>query len=157
MVELKGELLERMAEAVHDSYRRGLPKGSRPPFAGMSYAELPEEVKEQNRAAVRDIPAKLAAVGLTIVPLEGERKPLELSGEQIELLAEREHARWMKAKEAAGWRLAAERDDERKLHPAMVPWAELPESERDKDRQQVRNLGKLLAQVGYTAAPAKGG
>lgn len=46
---------------------------------------------------------------------------------------EREHDSWMRAYEAMGWRYGAVRDVVAKTHPDMVPFADLPKAERDKD------------------------
>jgi hypothetical protein len=36
-----------------------------------------------------------------------------------------------------------------RLHPDLVPWEELSESDRDKDRDVFRGLPGMLALVGY--------
>jgi hypothetical protein len=50
-----------------------------------------------------------------------------------ELDARAEHARWMNAKIADGWRWGAVRDDALKLHPSIRPFGELPPGEQLKD------------------------
>ena len=40
------------------------------------------------------------------------------------------------------------RDDGAKVHPCLVSWDELPESEKDKDRDAVRNIPVVLAAAG---------
>ena len=44
------------------------------------------------------------------------------------------HARWKAEKEAEGWTWGPERDDERKQHPNLRPYRELPEAQRELDR-----------------------
>lgn len=44
------------------------------------------------------------------------------------------HAEWCRNKAAAGWRRGEFKDAELKIHPCLVPYGELPESERVKDR-----------------------
>ncbi len=46
---------------------------------------------------------------------------------------EREHESWMQAYLDMGWQYGEVRDPEKKTHPDMVPFSELPESERQKD------------------------
>ena len=41
-----------------------------------------------------------------------------------------------------------------KRHPLLVPWDELPESEREKDRDAFRNLPQMLGLVGYELGAA---
>ena len=59
------------------------------------------------------------------------------------------HARWVRAMAALGWTWGPERDPERKRHPNMIPFWDLPPDERDKDEQFAalatsRALGRSL-------------
>jgi hypothetical protein len=44
-----------------------------------------------------------------------------------------QHDAWAADKRAAGWTYGAVRDDAARTHPALVPYDQLPESERRKD------------------------
>ena len=55
----------------------------------------------------------------------------------------------MDERRADGWTLGA-RDDKARTHPSLVPWDELPESEKEKDRDVVRAIPDLLAAAGLT-------
>jgi hypothetical protein len=44
-----------------------------------------------------------------------------------------QHEAWRQAKAADGWVYGEEKDAEKKTHPCMVPYAELPEFQRRKD------------------------
>lgn len=46
---------------------------------------------------------------------------------------EEAHNSWMDSYTKMGWKYGPERDPEKKLHPDMVPYEELPKDERDKD------------------------
>jgi len=48
--------------------------------------------------------------------------------------AEELHAHWCRRKAARGWRRGEFKSEEAKTHPGLVPFADLPESERVKDR-----------------------
>ena len=52
----------------------------------------------------------------------------------LERLAERTHEAWAARRLAEGWRWGPERSDARKEHPCLVPYAQLPEAEKDYDR-----------------------
>lgn len=43
------------------------------------------------------------------------------------------HESWMAQKEAGGWAYGPEKDPERKLHPCMVPFEDLPREQQAKD------------------------
>jgi hypothetical protein len=42
------------------------------------------------------------------------------------------HGNWLASREQRGWQHGQTRDEMKRLHPAMVPWAEVPERERLK-------------------------
>ena len=44
-----------------------------------------------------------------------------------------QHEAWLAEKEAAGWRYGPVKDAEARTHPLMIPYAELPVAERQKD------------------------
>ena len=160
-MDLQGDLLEKLAEAAHEvfceelralGYRLG-PRTDEKRKIHSSlkpYAELPEEEKEQNRGTVRDIPNKLARIGYVMIPARSDEPPFEFPGPHLEQLAAMEHERWMQAKMEAGWRYAPETDKQKKLHAALLPWDELPEEEKEKDRMMVRAIPRILARAGYT-------
>jgi hypothetical protein len=66
-----------------------------------------------------------------------------------ERLAENAHDIWAVQRMAEGWRLGAKRDDARKEHPCLVPYAELPESEKDYDRKAAMETLKAILALGY--------
>jgi hypothetical protein len=164
-LELTGELLERLAEAAHDVFCAGLrergytfgpvsDESLRVSSTLRPYAELDVEFKEQNRANVRDIADKLALAGYVMVPARGSEDGVALPAAVIEELAEREHERWMEAKLAAGWEHGEPTDPRARRHEALVPWSELPESQRVKDRDMVVGIPLILERAGYTIVPA---
>ena len=66
-----------------------------------------------------------------------------------EFLAENTHDVWAKARFEEGWRLGKRRDDEQKLHPCLVPYAALPESEKAYDRLTALNTLRLVDKLGF--------
>ncbi len=159
-VELEGKVLENLAEAAHTVFCEGMKKrGYRPGpisddkqkthVALVPYAELPEELKEANRLNVRDIPSKLATAGYILTPARSNELPFTFPGEALEKLAEAEHERWMQSRLDDGWTYTPQTDGFRKNHNCLVPWKELPEEEKDKDRDLVRGIPEILARAGY--------
>ena len=43
------------------------------------------------------------------------------------------HEQWCMVKEAQGWEWGPKLDREKKLHPNLVPWDQLPDSQKAKD------------------------
>ena len=86
-----------------------------------------------------------------------EARPIDTSGVQlpadvdrlIATLAENAHEVWASARSSEGWRYGSQRDEERKLHPSLVHYAQLPESEREYDQILVCEVLKVLIAMGY--------
>ncbi len=150
-IDLDGEPLERLAQAMHEIYCEDLRShGDETSSSLVPWEDLPEHLKRQNRAAVRDIPQKLQRIGHVMIPARSHDAPFDFPGEGLEEVAQDEHLRYVDAKLAEGWSVGPEKDDEKKTNPTLVPWEELPEDEREKDRAQVRGIPRVLARAGYT-------
>ncbi len=134
---------ERIARALHDSYRRSSRAGDR---SAASWDELPESLRASNRAQADNVATKLAVVGRVLVPDDGSA-PDTFSEEEINLLGELEHERWTAERRAAGW-TPGPRDAHARTTPYLVPWDDLEESVRELDRQFVRSLPDILADAG---------
>lgn len=66
----------------------------------------------------------------------------------VEVLAEAVHDRWMERRRREGWRPGPVRDDAELTHPGLVPYAALPDSEREYDRATVRVVVEELRRRG---------
>ena len=82
-------------------------------------------------------------LNLDDVPIEPEL--LELR----EAIAENAHEVWAKTRKDQGWSYGPERDDTKKLHPDMLPYNLLPESEKEYDRLMAINTIKLVKKLGW--------
>ena len=49
------------------------------------------------------------------------------------LTPERSHEKWMEYKQSEGWVYGSVKDEEKKTHPCMLRWAELPIEQKAKD------------------------
>lgn len=67
----------------------------------------------------------------------------------IELLAEHAHDSWAIERQSEGWTCGLERNDRKLETPDMVPYAQLPETEKQYDRIMARNTIKFLLLKGY--------
>lgn len=66
-----------------------------------------------------------------------------------ERLAENAHDIWAQQRLADGWTYGPERDDAAKTHPDLVPYAELPEGEKEYDRLTAMETLKAILALGY--------
>lgn len=71
----------------------------------------------------------------------------------IERLAENVHDHWASQRIADGWTFGPDRDDAQKKHPDLVPYADLPESEKVYDRRVARETLKTILALGYRIEP----
>ncbi len=69
--------------------------------------------------------------------------------ELLEKLAENTHDVWAATRIAQGWTYGPNRDDTAKKHPCLVPYADLPESEKEYDRKTSGETLKAILLLGY--------
>ena len=67
----------------------------------------------------------------------------------LEKLARHNHDVWALGRIAEGWTWGATRHDKAKKHPDLVPYADLPESEKEYDRKTVIGTLKAIVALGY--------
>jgi len=82
-------------------------------------------------------------------PIDTSHVDLKSVGNIVERLAENAHEIWAQQRLKDGWRLGPVRDDVRKLHPCLIPYSELPDSEKTYDREIVTQTIKALLALGY--------
>ena len=74
--------------------------------------------------------------------------PEELN-ELVEQIAENVHEVWAQNRMEQGWVYGEERNDELKHHPCLVPYSELPETEKVYDRDTAIGTLKLICKLGF--------
>lgn len=77
------------------------------------------------------------------IPLDGDLEELQ------EAIAENAHDVWAEARMKEGWSYGKDRDDAKKLHPDLIPYTALPDSEKEYDRIMAFNTIKLVKKLGY--------
>jgi len=84
-------------------------------------------------------------------------EPMDLSSVDLpesliqlsERIAENVHEVWAKARIDEGWTYGEKRDDIHKKHPCLVPYDELPEEEKEYDRNTAMNTIKMVKKLGF--------
>lgn len=75
--------------------------------------------------------------------------PKEL-GPLVEEMAKNVHEVWALTRIKQGWTYGKQRDDALKTHPCLVPYEELPESEKEYDRNTSVETLKLIVKLGFS-------
>ncbi len=144
---------ELLARAIHEDYVSERRKRAEFPDqdpALASWEQLLPDLKESNRRQATHICTKLREIGCYLEPLDaGRSAEFEFSPDEFDRLARLEHERWMSERIKAGWTYGAVRDPVRKASPDLVPWPELTEESRDKDREAIRRIPSLTKLAGF--------
>ena len=82
-------------------------------------------------------------------------KPIDLSDVELtedlnelrEAIAENAHDVWAVERQAQGWTYGEQRDDNKKETPCMIPYSQLPDSEKKFDRDMAMNTLKLVKKL----------
>lgn len=145
---LLGASREALGQAIHARYLVDQKDRKQPGDLAMQpWDTLREDFRESNRAQADDIAAKLHAVGYAMLPVTGQAPaaPVVFTADEVETMAEMEHARWMAERRLAGWVYDPVMDKEHKRTPYLVPYDELPQDVKEWDREPVRAIPEVLA------------
>jgi len=151
---LLGGTYEILARAIHEDYvHKQQEKGQTPQTnpSMVPWDELPEHVKESNRYQANSIGVKLKAVGCCLAPLaDWDAELFEFTPEEVELMAEMEHERWVSDRRRIGWTYApGEKNIKKKTTPYLISWEELSEDIKELDRNTVRTLPSFLYKADF--------
>jgi hypothetical protein len=154
---IRADFTEQIARAIHKNYletalaNHGKDADGQPldPLSLRPWEKLSVDLKDANVGQALSFGAKVEAVGAVVVPESAAATGFTFTQQEIEDLSAGEHDRWMSERLAAGWTYGVPRDNVRKLHPALLPWPELPEAEREKDRNAIRAIPPILRDAGF--------
>ena len=76
------------------------------------------------------------------------RLPKELE-ELVEEMSKNVHEVWSETRIKQGWTYGEQRNDELKTHPCLIPYEELPEEEKEYDRNTSIGTLKLILKLGF--------
>lgn len=141
---------ERLARALHEQYCALLKVSNDRNSSCLPWDQLTHTQKKDNRQQANRIFHLLNTIGYGIYPIQNwDAGDHIFTPDEIEQMAQKEHELWCQAKIANGYRHGSEKNEKNRTHPDLVPWAQLQESEKEKNRAPVREIPRLLAQLGY--------
>ncbi len=78
----------------------------------------------------------------------GVELPKELE-QLVEQMSKNVHEVWSETRIKQGWKYGDQRNDEQKTHPCLVSYEELPEEEKEYDRNTSIGTLKLIMKLGF--------
>lgn len=82
------------------------------------------------------------------IDITGVELPEELE-QLVEQMSKNVHEVWAETRIQQGWTYGEQRNDELKTHPCLIPYEELPESEKEYDRNTSIGTLKLIMKLGF--------
>ena len=67
----------------------------------------------------------------------------------VEQIAKNVHEVWAQGRLSEGWKYGPERNDALREHPCLVPYEELPEVEKEYDRNTAFGTLRLITKLGF--------
>ncbi len=89
----------------------------------------------------------------TYTPKPLDTQAVELSGDLLDLVEQVSahiHDIWARQRIAEGWSHGPQRDDVKKTHPDLVPYDELSDSEKEYDRNSVKETLQAVIALGFS-------
>lgn len=140
------ERQDQLARALHDDYLATIdaPPGDDTlmPPSHRPWQHLPEVYRRENRNHADHLETQLRSTDRCLFA-QGPDSTFEPA--EIDALAELEQRRWMATRATYGWQHGEERSDLQKLNPSIVPFAQLPEDVRARNRSAIEGLPRMLA------------
>jgi hypothetical protein len=156
--------LDAFAQALHEDYRLRSSKVETEPTSGAATPDavperqpgpdtkispsadhdwhlLPEFLKMSNRWRADHTPVLMQLAGIRVNYDVKEATAMELSGEEIELLAQLEHRRYVIERFLTGVRQITQR-------PNLEDWGNLSEDQRAWNRREVAHVPAIMARLG---------
>jgi hypothetical protein len=109
----------------------------------------------QDRVLTHPISTQVGMRTSDLTPLrDWDAVDFHFTESEVELMAKMEHDRWVQERRCEGRNYAEDRVDDRKLHPSLVAWEDLSESEKEKNRAFIRDLPPILTRTGFQVQSA---
>lgn len=144
---LISEKIDQLAKIIHKDYLSKVKERIESKPSHRDWDLLPIDFKNQNREQADHILVKIRLAGYEYgdeTKTEIPSTQVEINSDLIELLSEMEHKRWEAHMRLSGWKMGKVRDDKKKIHTDLIPYAELSEDIKQYDRNTVLNIPLLL-------------
>ena len=132
-----------IAKSIHNYYKKL--------YGGEDWETLSETMKMSNRYQAYHTNIKLGYLGYAVdVKSKADKIGITYSESQLGVLAQMEKRRWNAERLLSGWAYGEIRNNDLKIHPDLVPWEELDEITKQKDRDTVSNITNTITTLGFS-------
>jgi hypothetical protein len=138
-----------IARSIHDAYRaKDLAIKERNPDHkihpnSQPWEDLHEDIRDANRMVAGHFDIKMRAIDCNLGSID-EDTEADLNADELEVLSIMEHNRWWADRALNGWKFGSVRNDIQKVHPNMLPYDNLSEADKQKDRDSVLEMINIL-------------
>jgi hypothetical protein len=138
---------EQLGQIIHKNYLDVASKKPSPDPSLQTWSDLKDYLKESNRQQADHIVEKLNRINCSIHSVtDREIALMKFTADEIETMAQMEHARWNIERFLDGWKKGP-KDVQNKISPYLVPWSELPDEIKKYDRDAVVKIPEVLAEM----------
>lgn len=82
------------------------------------------------------------------IDINDVKLPKELE-KLVEAISKNVHEVWAETRIRQGWTYGEQRNNDLKTHPCLIPYEELPESEKEYDRNTSISTLKMIIKLGF--------
>ena len=131
------DVYDLIAKSIHDYYKDL--------HGGKDWESISETMKMSNRYQAYHTNIKLGFLGYIVdVSSNTNKININYSESQLGVLAQMEKRRWNAERLLSGWIYGREKIPDLKIHHDLVPWEELDEIAKQKDRDTVSNITNTI-------------
>jgi hypothetical protein len=145
----------RLPRSIHERYCEARMAEGELPVDNPSlkpWHAVDEDLRQSNRERADHVVYLLGRMGYAIDEARTDTpSAISFNKENLEQLSRLEHMRWTAERRLAWWSFGAIRDNALRRHPLLVPYDALEESEKEKDRQTIRDIPEVLRRAGLVA------
>jgi hypothetical protein len=146
--------LDKIAKAIHkDYYENEIKKGktleNNPNLK--PWEKIDGKTKGSNRKQADHLLIKLRALKIKVEPFNKKTSSeFQFTDEEVNILAEMEHNRWCADRFIEGWITSDKKDYNKKEHPALIPYKNLPDETVQINYEIIRRIPKILKTLNLT-------
>jgi len=153
------EDLDKIAKLIHESFcesQRLLGKTSKEIQYLLPWKDLPPHIKDSNRYQADHYLIKLRAIGINLQKSKTTVKDYyQFNEHDIDILAEMEHNRWCAERWIVGWKYSEIKNKDKKESPVLLPYHAIPDEEKNKDKEFIRYMTKILGKLNFVLKKEK--